>query len=134
MLSSHPNFSLSLSLSLSLSFFFSFSFFSGRRTLSSSSSSSFFFGVPCFLGASTTKAPCELLVVVRGEILFFFFIVKFPRTFSLVGWGGVGLGWVGLGKEVGFGGSGIWVISDHQQFVAVLFSLLWWDLGCLSFD
>jgi hypothetical protein len=59
LLSSHPNFSLSLSL------FFSFSFFSGRRTLSSSSSSSFFFGVPCFLGASTTKAPCELVVVVR---------------------------------------------------------------------
>jgi hypothetical protein len=80
------------------------------------------------LGASTTKAPCELLVVFRGEILFFFFIVKFPRTFSLVG-----LGWVGEGV-VGFGGSGTWVISDYQQFVAVLFSLLWWDLGCLSFD
>jgi hypothetical protein len=62
------------------------------------------------LGASTTKAPCELLVVVRGEILFFFFVVKFPRTFSLVG-----LGWVGLGERVGFGESGTWVISDYQH-------------------
>jgi len=62
--------------------------------------------------------------------------VKFSSSSLLLSFQGLFLWWggVGLGKEVGFGGSGIWVISDHQQFVAVLFSLLWWDLGCLSFD
>ncbi len=135
MLSSHPNFSLSLSLSLCLClslFLFSFSFFSGKRTLllplhhHPSSLVSFAFWV-----LQQQKHHASFLLFLEVKFSSSSLLLSFQGLF--LWWGWVGLGWGGEGV-VGFGGSGTWVISDYQQFVAVLFSLLWWDLGCLSFD